>query len=63
MSSIPNPDAPLVDDPTQVIEPTRPDMPPAQNTDAPVEEPGPADPRPETTPDKEFDTTISPHFL
>ncbi len=61
MSSTPNPDS--VADPTEVIEPTSPDASPVDDVDTPIEEPGPADPRPDAPPQEEFDTTISPHFL
>ena len=63
MSQTPNPDILNQGDPTEKIEPLKPDAQPSRDTDSPMLDPGPAEPRPDVPQGEEFDTMNSPHFL
>ncbi len=63
MSQAPNADTLNQGNPTKELEPLKPEAQPGRDAEAPMLDPGPAEPRPDVPPDKEFDTMDSPHFL
>ncbi len=63
MSQTPNPDILNQGDPTREVEPPKPGAQPGRDAEAPMIDPGPAEPRPDVPLDNEFDTMNSQHFL